>query len=254
MNKTLLGLSVVIAIAGCGTGGDYHAGKDGHHATHWSYEGEGGPENWGSLSDEYKTCGTGQSQSPININGEKDMGLKPIEFHYAKSTNSEVINNGHTIQVNYAPGSYAVISGKKYDFLQFHFHSPSEHQVHGEHADLVVHLVHKSPDDGQLAVVAVLFDKDGESEFLKPIWRAMPRAKGDSTVAGTIDVNTVLPTDKDYFNYSGSLTMPPCSEGVNWNVLATHVSVSDAQVAAFTSMFANNIRPIQPLNDRVIGM
>jgi len=254
MNKTLLGLSVAIAIAGCGTGGDYHAGKDGHHATHWSYEDEGGPESWGSLKDEYKTCSTGQSQSPINITGEKDMGLKPIEFYYGKSTDSKVVNNGHTIQVNYAPGSYAVISGKKYDLLQFHFHSPSEHQVHGKHADLVVHLVHKSPDDGQLAVVGVLFDKDGENEFLKPIWRSMPAVKGDSTVAGTIDVNTVLPTDKGYFNYSGSLTTPPCSEGVNWNVLTTNVSVSDAQVAAFTSIFANSVRPIQPLNDRVIGM
>lgn len=217
------------------------------------YAGSEGPEHWGILSKEYALCREGKSQSPINITGERDMKLSAIEFHYQASVNSEVINNGHTIQVNYHPGSYAVIGGKKYNLLQFHFHSPSEHKVHGKHADMVSHLVHKS-DDGHLAVVGVLFDKSRNNDFLTPVWGSMPSTQGKATVAGSIDINRLLPADKGYFHYSGSLTTPPCSEGVSWNVLKSHVSVGSAQVTAFTSIFPTSIRPVQPINGRTVGV
>ena len=251
MRKTFLFLSALGIVSGC-TGEGEHKAQEHHEAKHWSYEGSGGPAHWASVSDEFGVCGAGETQSPINITGEQSMNLIDIEYHYADSLDSKVINNGHTIQVNYAAGSYAVIGGKKYNLLQFHFHSPSEHQIHGKHADLVAHLVHKS-DDGKLAVVAVLFDKGDENHFLSPIWHAMPSQKGEANVASKLKINELLPANKSYFNYSGSLTTPPCSEGVNWNVLSTHVPVSAAQVSAFTHIFPKSIRPIQAINDRVIG-
>ena len=257
MNKTLLSIAVLALITGC-SGDKDHDNKgahkdDGHsHAVHWSYEGEGSPEKWGTLKPDYATCATGKSQSPIDIKGAQSGGLMPIEFHYQAATNPEVVNNGHTIQVNYPTGSYAVMGGKKYDLLQFHFHSPSEHTISGAHADMVAHLVHKAAD-GQLGVVGVLFNKSGENSVLAPIWSSMPSAEGKATVMASIDVNQLLPAERSYYNYSGSLTTPPCSENVNWNVMKTAVKSSPAQIAAFNSLFSKSIRPVQPLNSRTIS-
>ncbi|MDH3326228.1 MAG: carbonic anhydrase family protein [Gammaproteobacteria bacterium] len=254
MQKILLALSVLGLSTGCTGGGDHN--DSGHHASgnkHWSYVGMEGPSHWASLSDEFGLCESGNTQSPINIAGEHQMNLRDIEFDYSDSTDSVVVNNGHTIQVNYAAGSSALIGGKKYNLLQFHFHSPSEHQIHGKHADLVAHLVHKS-DDGQLAVVAVLFDRGANNSFLSPVWKVMPTAKGEAIVPGILRVEDLLPADKGYFNYSGSLTTPPCSEGVNWNILTTHAPVSSAQVVAFAKIFPKSIRPVQNVNDRMIGV
>ncbi|MDH5258901.1 MAG: carbonic anhydrase family protein [Gammaproteobacteria bacterium] len=251
MKKTLAILVGIGVITGC-TGGDDHK-NNGHSAKHWSYEGDEGPSHWASISDEFKLCEKGEQQSPVNITDEQVMNMQNIAYHYKESENSRVINNGHTIQVNYEEGSYATIGGKKYNLLQFHFHSPSEHQIHGKHADMVAHLVHKS-DDGQLAVVAVLFDKGTENSFLSPVWNVMPTKKGETTVHEKLKIKDLLPSDKGYFNYSGSLTTPPCSEGVNWNILTTHVSVSSAQIDAFTHIFPKSVRPVQPINNRVIGV
>ena len=254
MRKTLLALGVLGFVVACSSDGDHKNGhQEDHNGKHWSYEGNEGPAHWATISDEFSLCEKGKTQSPINITGEEVMNLQNLEFHYGDSPDSKVINNGHTIQVNYAAGSYAIIGGKKYNLLQFHFHSPSEHQVHGKHADLVAHLVHKS-DDGQLAVVAVLFDIGVENHFLSPVWSAMPTNKGEAVVAGLLKITELLPSNKRYYNYSGSLTTPPCTEGVNWNLLTAHVSVSQAQVGAFTSIFPVSVRPIQDINDRVIGI
>jgi len=226
-----------------------------HGRPHWGYSGVEGPVHWGSLAKEFSLCGSGKEQSPINIKGEQEMNLLPLEFHYRDSSHSQVVNNGHTIQVDYAQGSYAIIGGKKFELLQFHFHSPSEHKIHGKHADLVAHLVHKSAE-GNLAVVAILFDRGVKSRFLDSVWRVMPRHKGKATVSGTIDITDLLPKEKKvrYFNYRGSLTTPPCSEGVNWNILLTRASVSSAQVKAFERVFPRSVRPIQALNARIIGV
>jgi len=256
MKKAILALSVLGLVAGCSGGEDHGTDghKDGGHQNkHWDYEGGAGPAHWAEISDEFGLCGSGRQQSPINISKETEMNLQALEFHYGASTNSKVINNGHTIQVDYASGSYAVIGGKKYNLLQFHFHSPSEHQIHGKHADMVAHLVHKS-DDGQLAVVAVLFERGTENSFLSPIWRVIPKHKGEEKLHRTLKMMELLPADKRYFNYAGSLTTPPCSEGVNWNILTTNVTVSKAQLEAFTHIFPKSIRPVQSVNDRLIGV
>lgn len=266
MNKTLMALSIIgLATMGCSS--EHEASDadqphkasmekhdDGHsHAVHWSYKGEGEPGKWGSLKSEYATCGTGKEQSPIDIasEGAKTGPAAPIEFNYGKST-LNIVNNGHTIQVNYDAGSTATIRGKKYDLLQFHFHSPSEHMIDGKPANLVAHLVHKA-EDGQLAVVGVLFNKGTENAALQAIWDKMPISEGKVSDAAEIDVNAFLPEDKSYFHYMGSLTTPPCSENVNWNVMKNPVSVSDAQTNAFAAIFPLSVRPVQPLNTREVA-
>ena len=226
---------------------------DHSHAIHWSYKGEGEPSKWASLESEYATCGTGKAQSPIDIasEGAKTGPAAPIEFNYGKSK-LNIVNNGHTIQVNYDAGSYATIRGKKYDLLQFHFHSPSEHTIDGKPADLVAHLVHKA-EDGQLAVVGVLFNKGADNVALQAIWDKMPISEGKVSEAAEIDVNAFLPEDKSYFHYMGSLTTPPCSENVNWNVMKNVVSVSAAQANAFSIIFPLSVRPVQSLNAREVA-
>ncbi len=231
-----------------------HHASAAHGEVHWGYEGHGAPWYWGSLKEEFALCDSGMSQSPIDISAVTVTGLPAIEFHY-QETALEVVNNGHTIQANYAPGSYIVVDGKRYDLLQFHFHSPSEHTIGGKAYDMVAHLVHKA-EDGQLGVVGVLF-KAGEEidSTVAKIWLNMPEQQGVKQVPSVkINAADLLPPDLTYFNYSGSLTTPPCSEGVNWMVLATPRGVSEEQVRQFTELFPLSTRPVQPLNGRVVKL
>ena len=225
----------------------------GGHAVHWSYDGEGGPWNWGALKSEFSACDEGRSQSPIDISPVTITSLSDIEFNYKESP-LEIVNNGHTIKINYAPGSSITVAGKQYDLLQFHFHSPSEHTIGGKPYDMVAHLVHKAAD-GQLGVVAVLF-KAGSTvnSTIGKLWLNLPEQEGVTTQVAGVKINAadLLPPDLTYFNYSGSLTTPPCSEGVNWMVLATPQSVSTEQVKQFTDLFPLSVRPVQPLNGRVV--
>lgn len=242
--------------------GDGHGSKAHHdtkkhdagHSVHWSYEGAGAPAHWAELDEKYSLCGSGKSQSPIDI---PTKGLEhkpqPIEFHY-NTSKINVVNNGHTIQANYDAGSYAVIGGKKFNLLQFHFHSPSENTIDGKPADMVAHMVHKA-DDGTLGVVAVLFKAGKENDFLKPIWSNLPLESGTKTASDdTIFAANLLPEEKSYYHFTGSLTTPPCTEGVNWNVMATMVEASQNQIDAFTSIFPKSVRPVQPLNGRKITL
>jgi len=226
----------------------------GDHDLSWSYDGEKGPENWGGLKDEYVRCKTGGSQSPINLTNEKEMGLSPIEFNYVLWKNPKIENDGHTIRVENTSRSYIVIAGKPYQLMQLHFHSPSEHQIDGVHLDMEMHLVHKSPDDGQIAVVAVLFTQGEENKFLKPLWGELSENMGGTKVKGFVDLNTLLPEGRGFLSYSGSLTTPPCSENVSWSVMSETVSLSPSQLNKFTSLFGSNARPIQATNGRAIGL
>ncbi len=221
-------------------------------APFWSYEGETGPSHWGDLSPEFIACKDGKRQSPVNIIGAVKADLEDITFDYSASQ-LKIINNGHTIQVNYDPGSSITVGGKTYELLQFHFHSPSEHTVDGKPYDMVAHLVHKS-SDGQLAVVAVFMTKGVQNGFLQTIWDNLPAEEGiEEAVPGVkIDINDLLPADRTYYTYPGSLTTPPCSEIVSWYVLKTPVEVSVAQVSKFVSIFNKNVRPVQLLSGRVI--
>ncbi|MEK6748739.1 MAG: carbonic anhydrase family protein [Pseudomonadota bacterium] len=217
-----------------------------HGGMHWDYTGEMAPEHWGGA------CQSGKSQSPINIIGGAQANLKPIEFSYKSAENAEIVNNGHTIQVNYPAGSYAVMNGKKYNLLQFHFHTPSEEAIKGKRSDMVAHLVHKA-DDGELAVVGVLFNKGAkETATLNSIWGGMPKAEGKGSAKNAINVADLLPRDQRYFRFAGSLTTPPCTEGVQWHVLQAQQEISPQQLSAFAAIFPMNARPLQPLNERLV--
>lgn len=223
------------------------------HAAHeWDYEGAKGPAKWASLKKDYSSCGLGQHQSPIDIRATSKGKLDPIAFDYKPSPLKD-IDNGHTIQVNYAAGSGMTVDGVHYDLLQFHFHTPSEEHIHGKSYPLVAHLVHKSAE-GKLAVVAVLFKLGKENPTLATVWAHLPKEKGvENVVEGaSIDLATVLPVDHGYYNFAGSLTTPPCSEEVNWFVLKAPVEMSAAQLKQFHTLYKHNARPVQALHGRVV--
>jgi len=219
---------------------------------HWGYTGETGPEFWGDLSAEYALCSTGTSQSPIDIAGDSATKEGGLTFNYQPTSLSSVVNNGHTIQVNYDAGSTLETDGKTFNLAQFHFHAPSEHTQDGAPAPMEVHLVHKS-DEGELAVVGVWFDADEENPFLAQIWGQIPTEEGEVSLEGTVNVLDVVPVEAPYYTYSGSLTTPPCSEGVNWFVVNQRNAASQEQVDQFVSVIGNNARPTQPLNGRVVS-
>lgn len=220
---------------------------------HWEYTGKTGPSHWGELEAGFSSCKTGKQQSPIDIHAAKPAKLAPLGFHYAPGA-AEIVNNGHTVQVNLASGGSVTLPSGDYKLLQFHFHTPSEETVNGKHYPLVAHLVHKN-EAGELAVVAVLFRQGKENAALKEVFAGLPAAAGDKhPLAGRLDLSAVLPPRHAYYAYMGSLTTPPCSEGVHWQVLKQPVEISTAQLASFRKLYAMNARPIQPLNGRVVNV
>lgn len=246
MKRTMLGISVAAAMT---IGGAAMAAG----GTQWSYEGATGPESWGKLSQEFETCSKGKEQSPIDIAGAKPTSLENIKVNY-KPSPLKIKNNGHTIQVDYAPGSSIDVGGTKFNLVQFHFHTPSEESIDGKRSPMVTHFVHKT-DDGKLGVIGLLMNEGAESGPMKAVFDNMPKEAGEKTVEGvTINAADMLPKDLAYYNFAGSLTTPPCSEGVNWMVLAKPAEVSAAQVKAFKSIFSMNARPIQPVNGRVVKL
>lgn len=219
-------------------------------APHWSYSGADGPAEWGRLDSTFSTCTLGEAQSPIDIKGAKTADLPPLKFDY-NAVPLNIVDNGHTIQVNYPPGSTLSVGDKTYILKQFHFHHPSEEHVNGHGYDMVAHLVHADAD-GHLAVVAVLLKKGSQNIFLETIWKNIPAQKEKAVdVPGvTVNVKDLLPANAGYYTFAGSLTTPPCSEGVRWYVLKEQVGLSSGQIAAFAKRYAMNARPIQPLNGR----
>jgi carbonic anhydrase len=226
---------------------------DEHGAGSWSYAGATGPSSWGKVSPEYATCGVGKRQSPIDIESAQAARLPAIQFNYTPSP-LMIVDNGHTIQVNYAPGSFIIINSQRYELVQFHFHRPSEEHVHGRGYPMVAHLVHKNAK-GELAVVAVLLREGKPNSLMSTLWAHIPSEKGHvETVAGEpINVAALLPDKTGYYTFDGSLTTPPCSERVSWFVLKTPTDLSGEQVAAFAERYANNARPVQPINGRMIS-
>lgn len=218
---------------------------------HWSYQGHGGPAEWGELDPAFATCQLGKLQSPIDIRGAKAADLPAIKFDY-KPSPLKVIDNGHSIQVNYAPGSSIDVGGTRYELVQFHFHKPSEEKIDGKAHAMVAHLVHKGAD-GKLAVVAVLLDDGGTNPTIDTIWKNLPQEKGkEATVNATVDAATLLPADHGYYTFQGSLTTPPCSEDVRWFVLKTPLKIAGSEITAFGKIYPMNARPSQPLNGRTL--
>lgn len=220
---------------------------------HWTYEGEEGPENWGKIDTAYATCGTGKSQSPIDISTPSEQDLTNIAFHYQPSE-VNILNNGHTAQVNYDAGSYIELDGVRYDVAQFHYHAPSEHAVDGKLFAAEIHIVHKNAD-GKLAVVGILLKEGAENAAFVPFINNLPTKKADVKDAGVkINATDFLPAVQTTFRYSGSLTTPPCTEGVSWLVMTTPVELSAAQLSTLATLFEHpNNRPVQELNARPLA-
>lgn len=239
-----IGLTAAIGIA-LAAGGDTLAGE-----VHWSYEGHEGPEYWGSLSEDFSACSAGRMQSPIDVSGTAAGGGGDVAFDY-HDTALALVNNGHTVQVNVGGDSTATLAGRRYTLLQFHFHSPSEHTVDGRHYDLEAHFVHRN-EEGKLAVVGVFMEASGANGALQAIWDHMPAEEGETSVAGvSVNAASLLPASHGFTTYAGSLTTPPCTEGVSWFVMKEPVAVSAAQVEAFRAIMPANNRPTQPLNGRM---
>ena len=230
-------------------------------APQWSYSQPEGPNQWGSLPG-YSTCQAGAEQSPLDIESGMNAGILNVSVDSSleslmprwNSSAFNIVNNGHTVQVNYDAGSSIDFEGNNFNLKQFHFHSPSEHILNGRQYPLETHFVHQAAG-GNLLVIGIFFKPGAFNAELEKVWKSAPAKEQSVSVKGvTIDVNAFLPTDMNYYNYRGSLTTPPCSEGVNWIVLKNPIEASAEQLQFLQKhMGGPNNRPIQPQDGRMIG-
>ena len=229
-----------------------HSAHAAHHA-HWDYVNSHaeGPGHWGDLDHAFEQCSKGVHQSPVNISKTVKAQLPALEFSYS-SVAPVILNNGHTVQVGLPAGQKLKVGDQSYELLQFHFHTPSEEAVSNKHAPMVAHFVHKNAE-GKLGVVALLIDIGKTEGPMDAIFDHLPRPGEKVTVDDlTLDLSAMLPKNLGYYNLEGSLTTPPCSEGVNWMILKEHGTLTKAHVRAFQKIFHANARPVQPLHDRVV--
>ena len=221
---------------------------------HWSYFGKDGPTHWAEMDRSYSACGNGKSQSPIDIQTGKvhSAALPPLEFNY-KPGALHIIDNGHTVQVNVDPGSTLEVGKDRYALVQLHFHHPSEERVNGKSAGMEAHLVHRDAE-GHLAVVAVLLNSGKQNALVETLWQHLPKQKEiEASPKGvSVDPAVLIPPNHSYFTYVGSLTTPPCSEGVRWLVLKSPQTLSKQEIAIFSARYPNDARPLQKLNGREI--
>jgi carbonic anhydrase len=219
---------------------------------HWDYGSTMGPSHWGELNPEFRTCSTGHLQSPIDIMNTKKVDLPEVVFDY-KPSPLRIVNNGHTIMINYAPGSYLTVGDQRYQVKQFHFHRPSEEKIRGMGFDMSAHIVH---DDGKgnLVVVAILLQAGEADALIQELWKHLPKesAKEEVLDGVQIDLSQIVPSNRSYYTFKGSLTTPPCSENVTWIVLKHPTTISPAEIDQFSHLYQNDARPTQPLYDRVI--
>lgn len=217
---------------------------------HWEYEGTFGPDNWSNLSLDFGACSEGEQQSPVNLQDAYETTLLPVELNWSK-TDWELENTGHTIVASPMKSGYSMIKGKRFEFVQFHLHNPSEHHINGRSFPMEVHFVHRS-EDGDLAVVGVMIKGGGVNPHFEGFMAKAPVKKNMKSRLEGFDP-TVLITDLgDILRYNGSLTTPPCTESVLWTVLTDPLVVSDAAILAFNTLFHNNARPVQPLHRRFV--
>ena len=264
--KSLISIiCILMCIASCGKtrNAPSHTEK-----TEWGYEPENGPDVWAELSPKYSLCAVGKHQSPIDLVNPTSVKLPPIPYSYDNPTRMDIRHTGHTIEVAYPEGNWIEVEGVRYQLLQFHFHAPSEHTVAGKPFEMEAHFVHKS-EEGNLAVVGLLIEKGSHKFAFDPVWAHLPAVPGETQRVENVAEDGSLiadprsmfsPTDQvediapSYFGssyrYEGSLTTPPCSEGVKWIVLTTPIEMSEAQISAFKAIIHDNNRPVQPLNGR----
>jgi carbonic anhydrase len=222
--------------------------------TPWDYEGKRGELNWSKLDPAFQACSKGREQSPIDIRGARlNKALAPIEFHYIAGPVT-LVNDGHTVVARVNPGSYIVAGGVRYDLVEFDFHHPGEEAVKGKLSDMSVHLVHRSAD-GKLVVVAVrlMEDMGNPNAVLAALWPHLPKTTGATEkVAEMVSAGGLLPADRGYWTYMGSLTTPPCTEGVRWFIFEQELSLSRDQLRVFASLFRINTRGLQDARGRHI--
>ena len=223
-----------------------------HHSAHWSYSGDQGPSHWADLSPEFALCHSGHHQSPIDIRNPQKADLPALEFDY-KPSPLHIIDNGHTIMINYSPTSSIRVGDKQYVLKQFHFHRPSEERIDGKAYEMSLHLVH-ADENGNLAVVAVLLKRGEENALVNELWSDVPHEKEHEVELDNVQINAraLLPADLGYYTFAGSLTTPPCTENVTWFVLKQPVTVSAAEIQRFEKLYRHNARPTEPLYDRVV--
>ena len=217
----------------------------------WSYEGDGAPLNWGKLRPEYALCANGRRQSPIDIREGIKVDLEPIRFDY-KASRFRIVDTGRGIEVEVGEGSTMTVMGRNHELLRFHFHRPSEERINGKGFDMVVHLEHRD-EEGRLATVAVLLEKGAENPLIQTLWNHMPLEVNQEVLPEVaIDLNRLLPENRAYYTYMGSMTTPPCAEDVLWIIFKQPMPVSEEQVRIFARLYRNNARPIQPSNNRLV--
>ena len=248
MKSSILRTSLALAASLCAS---TFAGAAGD-PPHWAYTGKhADPSHWAALSPDFEACAKGHAQSPVDIRSTVKAELPALRFDYTQA-DPVIVNNGHTVQVNLPPGQRLMIGDLSFELVQFHFHTPSEEEIHGRRAPMEVHFVHRDAE-GKLAVVSVLLQSGKPSEAYAPVFQHLPRPGEKITVEGLhLDLAKLLPATAGYYRFQGSLTTPPCSEGVQWIVLKQPVTLGADQIRAFQRLFKANARPVQPLNGRVV--
>lgn len=246
MNKYLLNISMFLSAIALSAGVMASGDK------HWSYSGHTGPSHWKTLHSSFATCGSGKNQSPVNLTNMIEGDLPAIKFNYHSGGN-EILNNGHTVQVNYKAGNLITVDDQAFELKQFHFHSPSENTIDNQAYPMEAHLVH-ADKEGNLAVIAIMFKQGAKNNELEKAWALMPEKSGKKhQLTDMVDINKLLPVNHDYYRFNGSLTTPPCTEGVKWIVMKTIVTASKKQLEKFSQTMRHpNNRPIQPLNARMV--
>jgi carbonic anhydrase len=228
------------------------AQENNNDAHHWSYSGKQGPKHWAELDPQFEACKKGKWESPIDVKQATISDLPALVFNYSGAP-LNIVDNGHTVMVTYAPGSTLTVGNNKYELKQFHFHHPSEERIHGMQFDMVVHLVHQD-SKGHVAVVAVLLKQGRENSMVGQLRAKVPAEKEHPVKLPELLINAadILPNNLGYYTFPGSLTTPPCTEGVIWYVVKTPMEISSEQLDWFTKLYPSDARPIQPLHGRTI--
>lgn len=244
--RSLIVLAVLVA--GCGSETREPPAPAGSTEPPVAYSGPDGPEHWADLHEEWRACGEGRQQSPVDLGDAVAAEEGPLAFEYAEAGVS-ASDTGRSIGFTPAANDTLRIGGRPAGTLkQLHFHAPSEHQIDGRSHAMELHLVHTDEDD-RTTVVGILVREGAANPALEPLSRDLPEG-GEPPVVGTLDPRALLPADRRSVRYPGSLTTPPCTEGVQWVVLTTPITLSAEQIARFREHYDGNNRPLQALHGR----
>ncbi len=252
MKKIATGVMVAsLLLSGSAIASEHGHEHEKEHKSHWSYSGDTGPAHWGDLKDEYFMCKEGKNQSPIDVNRVIEADLPKLDITYAGNAVS-VVNNGHTIKVNTQGKNEIVVDGVTFTLKQFHFHTPSENTIKGEQFPMEVHFVHLDKD-GNIAVIGIMFKEGKRNAAVDKFLSKLPKEINHIALLDEMfNPGELFPKKLDYYRFNGSLTTPPCTEGVRWILLKHEVEASKEQLSKMRKVMGKNNRPVQPLNARCI--